>query len=263
MSTAILNAKGIHKAYKMGRGEVSVLRGASLRVEEGEFVVIMGSSGSGKSTLLHMLGALDKPDRGQVEFRGQSVFDQSKPIRNHYRNQDVGFVFQFYHLLPELNVLENIAIPRLVYHSFFGWRAAKRKSFAEAREMLERVGLAEREKHRPSELSGGEMQRVAIARALLNRPALLLADEPTGNLDAKIGTEVLAMLQEFNDAGQTIVMVTHDGCVAEKAHRTVRLTDGVIQADSGTRSGSKSKSGSEAGDHRRGDSGDKPKTEVV
>jgi len=231
MATTILNAKGIHKAYKMGRGEVSVLRGASLRVQEGEFVVIMGSSGSGKSTLLHMLGALDKPDKGTVEFRGQDVFNQPKAARNHYRNHDVGFVFQFYHLLPELNVLENIALPRLVSSSFFGWRVAKRKSFAEAQEILERVGLAERAKHRPSELSGGEMQRVAIARALLNRPALLLADEPTGNLDAKIGADILAMLQEFNDAGQAIVMVTHDASVARKAHRRVCLAGGVIQAD--------------------------------
>jgi len=249
MASIILNAKGIHKAYKMGRGDVKVLRGASLSVEEGEFVVIMGSSGSGKSTLLHLLGALDIPDRGLIEFRGQNVFNQPRTSRNLYRNRDVGFVFQFYHLLPELTVLENIVLPRLVAHGFFAWRTAKRKSFAQAQEMLERVGLAERAKHRPSELSGGEMQRVAIARALLNRPALLLADEPTGNLDARIGMEILSMLQEFNDAGQTVVMVTHDASVADKAHRRVRLADGVIRADSGG--------------HRRARSGDQAKTEVL
>lgn len=251
MASTIIKAQGVHKAYKMGRGEVKVLRGASLSVEEGEFVVIMGASGSGKSTFLHLLGALDIPDRGLIEFRGQSVFDQPRASRNLYRNRDVGFVFQFYHLLPELNVLENIVIPRLVTHGFFSWRTAKRKSFAQAQEMLERVGLAERAKHRPSELSGGELQRVAIARALLNRPALLLADEPTGNLDAKIGLEILALLQEFNDAGQTVVMVTHDTGVAEKAHRRVRLVGGVIQADS------------DSGDPRRARSGDQAKTEVL
>jgi len=216
----------------MGRGRLKVLRGASLSVKAGEFVVIMGASGSGKSTLLHLLGALDTPDRGEIEFRGRSLFEQPSSVRNDYRNHEVGFVFQFYHLLPELNVLENVAIPRLVSHGFFGWRSAKRTSFADARELLDRVGLAERAKHRPSELSGGEMQRVAIARALLNRPALLLADEPTGNLDARIGAEILALLREFNRAGQTVVMVTHDAGVAEQADRRVRLADGVIQADS-------------------------------
>ncbi len=230
----MLRAQGIHKTYQMGRAKVRVLRDASVHVGEGEFLVIMGASGSGKSTLLHILGALDIPDRGQVIYRKQDLFTGPASVREYYRNHDVGFVFQFYHLLPELNVLENVLIPRLVKHSFWGWRSARGDAHREAAAMLERVGLAERARHRPAELSGGERQRVAIARALINRPSLLLADEPTGNLDAAIGAEILALLAEFNAAGQTIVMVTHDAKVASQAHRQVRLVDGGIR-ESGER----------------------------
>lgn len=228
MSKPILRAKGIHKSYGAGHAEVKVLRGSSLEVQAGEFVVIMGASGSGKSTFLHLLGALDTPDRGRVEFRGESVFDWPRRTQGLYRNRDVGFVFQFYHLLPELNVLENVMTPRMVSSTLLAWRSRRRSVRREAAEMLERVGLADRLKHRPSELSGGERQRVAIARALINRPALLLADEPTGNLDAASGVEILKLLVEFSDAGQTIVMVTHDATVASRAHRRVRLSEGVI-----------------------------------
>ena len=229
MSKPLLRAKGIHKSYGSGRTEVKVLRGASIEASEAEFLVIMGASGCGKSTLLHVLGALDMPDRGTVDYRGESLFDRPAAARGRYRNSEVGFVFQFYHLLPELNVLENVMIPRLVTHSFWSWRLTRGKTRKEAMEMLDRMGLADRAKHRPNELSGGEKQRVAIARALINRPALLLADEPTGNLDEKTGGEILKLLVELNVAGQTIIMVTHDAKVASLAHRRVHLSEGVIR----------------------------------
>lgn len=229
MSSPLLRATGIHKSYGTGRAEVKVLRGAAVSVAEGEFLVIMGASGCGKSTLLHVLGALDAPDRGSVEFRGRNIFDLSPAVRGRYRNRDVGFVFQFYHLLPELNVLENVMTPRLVTHSFWSWRLKRRESRKEAAALLDQMGLADRAKHRPNQLSGGEKQRVAIARALINRPALLLADEPTGNLDEKTGGEILKLLVELNVAGQTIIMVTHDARVASLAHRRVHLTEGAIR----------------------------------
>ncbi len=224
----MLRATDIHKSYQMGRSSLKVLRGASLNVKRGEFLCIMGASGSGKSTLLHLLGALDIPDRGSVEFEGQDIYAAREAVRRAYRNTRIGFVFQFYHLLPECNVLENVLMAKLVAHSFWGWRSHRHQARQDAHEILERVGLAERLKHRPNELSGGERQRVAIARALVNRPALLLADEPTGNLDARIGGEILELLTELNEAGQTLVMVTHDAAVAVRAHRRVILVDGGI-----------------------------------
>lgn len=225
----MLQVRGLHKSYVMGRSTIQVLRGVSLQTDKGEFLVIRGASGSGKSTLLHLLGALDVPDRGSVEFNGRNLFDMSDKARRAYRNHNVGFVFQFYHLLPECNVLENVLMPMMVTHSMWGWRSARRRVLRDAAEIIERVGLAERAKHRPSELSGGERQRVAIARALINRPALLLTDEPTGNLDARIGGEILKLLAELNEGGQTIVMVTHDPAMASHAHHSVLLTQGVIR----------------------------------
>lgn len=230
MANMLLKARGIHKAFTMGPARVEVLRGAGLEVERGEFLVIMGASGSGKSTLLHILGALDIPDRGTVEFEGRNLFGLSEKERGSYRNRSVGFVFQFYHLLPELNVLENVMITRMVGASGLAWGAVRSKARREAGEILDRVGLIHRLKHRPRELSGGERQRVAIARALVNRPALLLADEPTGNLDEAIGGDILKLLSGLNDAGQTIVMVTHDAQVASRAHRQVRLSEGTIHS---------------------------------
>ena len=229
MSKAMIRARNLHKSYAMGRTEVRVLRGASLAAEPGEFLVVMGASGSGKSTLLHLLGALDVPDRGTVEFKGEDMFSQSSARRNSYRNRTVGFVFQFYHLLPELNVLENVMVGRLVTHSAWSWLRVRRTARRDAEELLERVGLADRARHRPRELSGGERQRAAIARALVNRPALLLADEPTGNLDEVIGGGILQSLVDLNRGGQTIIMVTHDASVASRAHRRVLLSDGVIK----------------------------------
>ncbi len=224
----MLQAKELHKSYTLGRSTLHVLRGATLHVDAGELVVVEGTSGSGKSTLLHLLGALDVPDRGTVKFNGRDLFSASNARRRAYRNQDVGFIFQFYHLLPECTVLENVLMPRLVACSWWGWRSVRRQAVRDAEEILERVGLTERSAHRPNELSGGERQRVAIARALVNCPELLLADEPTGNLDARTGREVLALLAELNNAGQSIVMVTHDSSVASLAHRRVRLRDGVL-----------------------------------
>jgi ABC-type lipoprotein export system ATPase subunit len=227
--TTLLSAQAIHKTYIMGRSPVRVLRGASLSVASGEFLAIMGASGSGKSTLLHILGALDIPNKGTVKFREQDIFAIGGAAQRELKSREIGFVFQFYHLLPECNVLENVLMPRMVLHSFWRWQSARRRARQETMELLDRMGLADRAKHRPSELSGGERQRVAIARALANKPSLLLADEPTGNLDAAIGSEILNLLAELNRAGQTIVMVTHDAHVAARAHRCVRLGDGVIR----------------------------------
>lgn len=228
MQKPLLIARELHKTYTLGRSTLAVLRGASLAARQGEFLVIMGASGSGKSTLLHMLGGLDVPDRGEVEFKGRFVFAGGDAPRESYRNRDVGFVFQFYHLLPELNVLENVLAPWMVRYSGWNWWKHRGEARRAATGLLDRVGLSQRLKHRPRELSGGERQRVAIARALVNRPALLLADEPTGNLDARIGAEILDLLTEFNEAGQTIIMVTHDANVAERAHRRLILADGMI-----------------------------------
>lgn len=230
MSKVILRAGSLHKSYRMGKASVRVLRGVSLSVREGEMVSVMGASGSGKSTLLHLLGALDVPDSGTVQIDGQDVFAQPQRVRDRIRNGEVGFIFQFYHLLPELNVLENALMPRMIGSSVRQWpgrRAAAREHVAG---ILERVGLSERLGHRPAELSGGERQRVAIARAMANKPRLLLADEPTGNLDAKMGREILDVLRFFNESGQTIVMVTHDPDIARLGDRCVKLVDGRIES---------------------------------
>lgn len=228
MSNGFLHASGIHKTYQLGRVQLKVLKGCSLSVAQGEFVTIMGSSGSGKSTLLHILGALDIPDSGTVQFEGRDIFASSNARRDRLRNATFGFVFQFYHLLPELSVLENVLLPSMVGTPIFRWPGRRAEARRVAAELLEKVGLSGRLKHRPNELSGGERQRVAIARALANQPRVLLADEPTGNLDETTGREILGVLKTLNRAGQTIVMVTHDPQVAASAHRIVNLADGRI-----------------------------------
>ncbi len=227
--TNVLKAVNIHKSYRMGKVKLSVLRGASLSVAAGELLAVTGSSGCGKSTLLHILGALDPPDNGTVQLNGDDVFSLPVKRRDALRNSEVGFVFQFYHLLPELNVLENVLMPLMVGTSIGAWSSSRRRCREQAREIIERVGLGERLRHRPNELSGGERQRVAIARAMVTRPRLLLADEPTGNLDAKMGREILDLLRSLNEAGQTIVMVTHDPGIAQLADRRVRLADGKVE----------------------------------
>jgi lipoprotein-releasing system ATP-binding protein len=235
----LMAVENLHKTYRLGRVDVPVLRGASMEVGEGEWVAVLGKSGSGKSTLLHLMGGLDRPDRvkaagagsagGVITFRGEAIHDYSAARLNRYRASKVGFVFQFYHLLPELTVLQNVAISAMVLYGRFGYpRAASQER---ATELLEAFGLGHRLRHRPAELSGGERQRVAIARALMNQPELLLADEPTGNLDRATGEKILdaiALLRQ--KSRQTMVMVTHDEAVAARADRVVRLEDGRVAA---------------------------------
>ncbi|MHC4796219.1 MAG: ABC transporter ATP-binding protein [Planctomycetota bacterium] len=228
MNNIILQASGVHKSYQMGSVRLKVLKGVSISVSRGEFLAITGISGCGKSTLLHLLGALDLPDRGTVTFEGRDVFAGSAAHRDRLRNEMFGFVFQFYHLLPELNVLENTLLPCMVGNTVLGWYARRSELREHAIEMLGRMGLGERLRHLPNELSGGERQRAAIARALANRPQVLLADEPTGNLDIATGKEILGVLKTLNGEGQTVVMVTHDPQVAASAHRVVSLVDGKI-----------------------------------
>lgn len=242
----LLIAQGLTKTYRMGVEELRVLSDCSLTVADGEFVAIMGKSGSGKSTLLHILGALDVPQQGQLTFREQPVFappnrrsqrismfdvlNSAERMRIRLRRRHFGFVFQFYHLLPELNVLENVLITRMVGIKTFAWPSARAAARADALAILERVGLGQRLHHRPNQLSGGERQRVAIARALVHKPDVLLADEPTGNLDAENGASLMALLKGLHRDGQTIVMVTHDTGVAQYADRTLFLERGRLRA---------------------------------
>lgn len=224
----ILQAKNIHKSYRMGVVDVPVLKGVNLDVRAGEVLAVVGASGSGKSTLLHILGALDTPDRGKVIFANQNVFSVREQRRDQLRNRSFGFVFQFYHLLGELTVLENVLMPQLVGASVVDWLSRADRSERDGMQLLDRLGLTHRAHHLPSQLSGGERQRAAIARAVINRPAILYADEPTGNLDATTGKQILDVLKDLNRDGQTIVIVTHDAEIAKAAHRTVRLHDGTI-----------------------------------
>ena len=225
----ILRAEELHKSYRMGATKVRVLKGVNLNVKKGEFVAIIGASGSGKSTLLHILGALDKPTRGIVTFEKRDLSRLRAGRLNRFRNRMVGFVFQFYHLLDELSVLENVFLPAMTGRSIIGWLAYRKKAKKRAKELLDQLGLTERAKHKPYQLSGGERQRVAIGRALMNEPKLLLADEPTGNLDSATGNGILEVLEKLNRAGQTIVMVTHDERIAQRAGRIVTLVDGKIE----------------------------------
>lgn len=228
--TMLLAAEHVKKTYRLGRVEVPVLRDASITIQQGEWVAIVGSSGSGKSTLLHLLGGLDRADSdsGPIRFGGEDVRAFNAWRENMYRNRDVGFVFQFYHLLPELTVLENAMLPALVGLSRLNWISERGALRKRAADLLETCGLAHRLGHRPAELSGGERQRVAIARALINQPKILLADEPTGNLDVHTGTGILDLLAERHKAGLTMVMVTHDASVAARAQRQVRIADGRV-----------------------------------
>lgn len=224
----IISASGIHKSYKMGQSSIDVLKGLELSVPKGTFLAVVGASGSGKSTLLHILGALDTPDKGSVHFNGNDLQKFSSRQLNTFRNKKVGFVFQFYHLLDELTVLENVVLPVMAGLSTLGWLTRRNSTKKRANELMERLGLAQRITHKPYQLSGGERQRVAIARALINGPEMLLADEPTGNLDFETGNGILDVFEELNRDGQTIIMVTHDDRIAQRAHRIIRLLDGRI-----------------------------------
>ena len=229
MSDVAVNLKDVHKSYKMGRYKLDVLRGVSFEVKAGEFVSIVGASGSGKSTLLHVAGLLDNPSRGQVVLDGVDMSSLPQRRRNRMRCRDTGFVFQFYHLMRELNVLENVLLPAMVDAPTFRWPGRKKAAQDRATELLRRLGLEDRLRHRPQELSGGERQRVAIARALINGPGILLADEPTGNLDSKTGGQIINVFKEFHrDAGQTILMVTHDRAIAAQGDRTLHRVDGRL-----------------------------------
>jgi len=225
----LLEAKKIVKSYSLGASKIEVLKGVDFSVAPGEFIAITGASGSGKSTLLHILGALDKPDQGVVNFQGKDIAMFSSGQMNKFRNHKIGFVFQFYHLLDELNVAENVYLPVMASSSLAGWFKVRSKAKKRAYDMLERFGLSHRVKHKPYQLSGGERQRVAIARALMNEPVLLLADEPTGNLDSEAGNGILNVFEELNKTGQTIIMVTHDDRIAHRASRTVVLADGKVK----------------------------------
>ncbi len=228
---ALLRATGLHKTYKRHAERVEVLRGVDIDVQEGEFVSVLGASGSGKSTLLHLLGLLDAPDEGRIYLGERRLDNLPRSERDQLRNGTFGFIFQFYHLLPELTTLENVLSPALIKYSFWDWWGQRRALKQRATELLERVGLSHRLKHRPRELSGGEMQRAAIARALINRPRIVLADEPTGNLDARNGAHIMGLLRDLNrQEGVTMVMVTHNLELVADTDRVIRLQDGLIEA---------------------------------
>lgn len=223
VSTPLVRACEVHKTYQLGRQSIHVLRGVSLAIPKGSFIALRGASGAGKSTLLHLLGGLDTPTAGRVEFDGQDLGRLPARRLARFRNRHVGFVFQAYHLLPELDALENVCLPARLA------RIPVTQAAARARDILQRVGLAHRLHHRPPELSGGEQQRVAIARALINDPPLLLADEPTGNLDSHTGTEIIELLRSLHaERGMTLLIATHDEHVAAAAPRSVELVDGRI-----------------------------------
>ncbi|MGB4711845.1 MAG: ABC transporter ATP-binding protein [Fuerstiella sp.] len=229
MTTPLISALAIEKSYSKGQHKIPVLRGAGLTAQRGEFISVIGQSGSGKSTLLHVMGLLDSPDNGEVLLEGKRIDNLNQAARDQLRNHVFGFIFQFYHLLPELTLLENVMTPLMIRHSLFSYWAKRKEIRHEAMEILQQVGLGHRIKHRPSELSGGEMQRGAIARALIAKPEILLADEPTGNLDSSTGREIMETLKKLNEETQlTIVMVTHDEAIAQQAHRIVRLAEGQI-----------------------------------
>ena len=223
MNNDLLKAHDLHKSYHDGERELPVLTGASLSVGRGEVVAVVGMSGSGKSTLLHLLGGLDRPDRGKIHFDGEEITGQPLARLSAFRNRSIGYVFQFHHLLPEFTALENVMIPALM-------NGRKRGDVEpEARASLERLGLADRSHHRPAKLSGGEQQRVALARALINQPSLLLADEPTGNLDLHTGERVIELMWEMTvSQKRSLILVTHEPSIAVRADRALYLDEGRL-----------------------------------
>jgi putative ABC transport system ATP-binding protein len=230
MSTSVIHLEHIHKSYFMGKQAIPVLKGISLDIFKNEYVALMGPSGSGKSTLMNILGCLDSPTAGTYVLNGQDVSKMADDALAEVRNKEIGFVFQQFNLLPRLTAAENVALP-LVYAGI-----TKKRRTELAMEVLEKVSLTDRSHHKPNELSGGQCQRVAIARALINSPSIILADEPTGNLDTKTSIEIMEIFNAIQAAGNTVILVTHEEDIANYAHRVVRLRDGLIESD-------KSKSG--------------------
>jgi lipoprotein-releasing system ATP-binding protein len=226
----LLAARNLHKTYRRHKIEVPVLCGLDLVVHAGEFLCVVGASGSGKSTLLHLLGTLDQPDEGSILLEGERT-DQAPPRRrDQLRNGVFGFIFQFYHLLPELTALENVLMPAMIRCSVLGWLSQRSAMRRQAAALLDRVGLSHRLHHRPRELSGGEMQRTAIARALMSRPRVMLADEPTGNLDEAAGEQIVTLLRDLNQSeGLTIILVTHNMDLVAPTDRVVRLVKGRVE----------------------------------
>ncbi len=222
---ALIDTHDLWKTYVMGSEEIHALRGVSIGIERGEYVAIMGPSGSGKSTLMNLIGCLDTPSKGSYLLNGKQVSQMNDNELARIRNEEIGFVFQTFNLLPRATALQNVELP-LVYGGVQGKERGQR-----AKAALEKVELGSRMGHRPNELSGGQRQRVAIARALVNNPSILLADEPTGNLDSKTGTEIMALFARLHEAGNTIVLVTHEADIAAFAHRTIHLRDGKVEKD--------------------------------
>jgi putative ABC transport system ATP-binding protein len=221
----LITTQDLWKTYVMGSEEIHALRGVSINIEKGEYVAIMGPSGSGKSTLMNLIGCLDTPSKGSYTLNGKEVASMNDDELARIRNEEIGFVFQTFNLLPRATALHNVELP-LVYAGISGKDRQER-----ARQALEKVELTQRASHKPNELSGGQRQRVAIARALVNNPSILLADEPTGNLDSKTGVEIMAVFQRLHEAGNTIVVVTHEADIAAYAKRTIHIRDGQVEKD--------------------------------
>ena len=224
-----MSVKDLYKSYCKGKHEVPVLKGVSLSIQRGDFTAIVGQSGSGKSTLLHLLGTLDAPDSGEIHFQERRIDNLPARHKETLRNREFGMIFQFYHLLPELSTLENVLVPKMVQDGFWKYLRNKKAYKKRATELLEMVGLGHRLKHKPNQLSGGEMQRTAIARSLVSEPSVLLADEPTGNLDSENGREVMDTLNSLRKhENLTVIMVTHDDSLAAKADHIVHLVNGKV-----------------------------------
>jgi putative ABC transport system ATP-binding protein len=225
MSENVIEVRNIIRDFKLGQEIVHVLKGIDLEIKKGDYIAFMGPSGSGKSTLMNLLGCLDTPTAGSYKLNGTDVSSLSDDQLADIRNTEIGFVFQTFNLLPRTTALDNVALP-MIYAGM-----SKKDRVARAKEVLTSVGLADRMDHQPSQLSGGQRQRVAVGRALVNNPSIILADEPTGNLDSKTGVEIMALFDKIHEDGNTVILVTHEEEIAEHAHRVIRLRDGVIESD--------------------------------